>query len=178
MGKAIFLDRDGVLNVDVHYLYRLEDFQWMRGAKEALRLAQDKGYRLIVVTNQSGVGRGYFQEEDVQRLHTYMAEELKAVGVTIDAFYYCPHWVGAKTARYDVACACRKPQPGMILQGAQDFAIDLGQSLMIGDKESDMEAAARAGVRGYRFTGSNLLPFMESVLTQEEQLRSCEREKL
>lgn len=167
MRKVLFLDRDGVINQDVHYLHRIEDLVFVDGAKEALANAVALGYDLIVVTNQSGVGRGYYTEEDVNRLHDYMNQELTKVGAPILRFYYCPHLPGAPLALYDKDCQCRKPKPGMLLQAMSDYDIDKEHSLLVGDKASDMEAAAGAGVRGYLFTGTNLADFLNPILQEQ-----------
>ena len=156
MRKVLFLDRDGVINKDVHYLHRIEDLAFVDGAKEALAASVQAGYDLIVVTNQSGVGRGFYTEDDVNTLHQYMNQELTKAGAPILRFYYCPHLPGAPLAQYDQNCDCRKPKPGMILQAMADYDIDKAHSFMVGDKLSDMEAAAGAGLKGYLFTGSNL----------------------
>ncbi|WP_298704498.1 HAD family hydrolase [uncultured Veillonella sp.] len=167
MRKVIFLDRDGVINVDVNYLYRIEDLSFMPGAKEALALAVKAGYDLIVVTNQSGVARGYYTEADVRTLHQHMGKELAAVGAPILKFYYCPHHKDGVISEYTKTCTCRKPKPGMILDACNEYDIDLKSSFLIGDKPSDIEAAEAAGIKGYLFNESNLLPFMQDVLNKE-----------
>lgn len=164
MRKVLFLDRDGVINKDVSYLYKIADLQWVDGAKEALKLAHDSGYELIVVTNQSGVARGYYKETDVQILHDYMGNELFKAGAPILHFYYCPHHKDGAVERYAVDCNCRKPKPGMILQAIKDFDVDVEHSFLIGDSQRDVEAAEAAGVKGYLFTESNLLDFMKKIL--------------
>ena len=154
--KAVFFDRDGTLNVDVHYLYKKEDFIWIAGAIEAIRYCNRQGYKVIVITNQSGVARGYYTEADVRSLHAWMNEELQQQGAHIDAFYYCPHHPQGTVAAYSRVCACRKPGTKLIDDACFDFAIDRSQSFMIGDKPIDVECAERAGVQGIRFTGENL----------------------
>ena len=139
--RAIFLDRDGVINLDKNYLYKIEDFEFAEGVFEALRAFQEMGYTLFVVTNQSGIGRGYYSEEDFWRLSRWMLERLRDEGIEIKEIFYCPH-------RPDEGCGCRKPEPGMILDAAKKYGIDLERSWMIGDKPSDIEAARRAGVGG------------------------------
>ena len=120
MRKVLFLDRDGVINKDVSYLYKISDLEWVDGAKEALAYAYSKGYDLIVVTNQSGVARGYYKESDIQILHDYMAHELDRSGAPILHFYYCPHHKEGSVQLYAVDCECRKPKPGMINQAIKD----------------------------------------------------------
>lgn len=141
--KALFLDRDGVINKDLGYVYRIEDFEFMPGIFEALAGFMMLGYEIFVVTNQSGIGRGYYSEDDFAKLSKYMIDEFKSYGIEIKKIYHCPH-----TPSDD--CNCRKPKPGMILQALDEFNISLKDSLMIGDKPSDLESAQRAGVeRGY-----------------------------
>lgn len=142
MRPAVFLDRDGTLNVEKHYLYRPEDWEWIPGAIDAIGRLNDAGYLVIVVTNQAGIARGLYRDADVHRLHELVDADVRRVGARIDAFYHCPHHpeYGAH-----VACLCRKPEPGMLLQAAADHALDLGRSFIIGDRESDMEAGLRCG---------------------------------
>ena len=128
--KAVFFDRDGTLNVDVHYLHRVEDFQWMPGARDAVRYVNNLGYLAIIITNQSGVARGYYPEEDVQTVHDWMNTELAKNGAHLDALYYCPHLVGAKLAAYDGDCTCRKPKTGMVDAACTKYAIDRSASFL------------------------------------------------
>lgn len=162
--KAVFLDRDGVLNVDVAYLYKVSDLRWIDGAKEALAYLNDQGYKLFVVTNQSGIARGYYTVDDMNTLHNHMQAELNQCGVKIEKFYYCPHHPKGVLPEYTMECSCRKPQPGMILRAFAEYDIDKAQSFLIGDKDSDLEAAANAGIEGYKFTGGNLLQFVKNIL--------------
>ncbi|MBO6304769.1 MAG: HAD family hydrolase [Selenomonadaceae bacterium] len=151
MNKAVFLDRDGTINEDMAYLYKPEDFRWIAGAKEAIKYARDKGYLVIIVTNQSGVARGYFTEDDVKALHNFINDELQKINTKIDAFYYCPHHPKSNIPKYKAECNCRKPKSGMILQAAKDFDIDLSASFIFGDKERDILAGYGAGVKGEIF---------------------------
>jgi hypothetical protein len=154
--KAIFFDRDGTLNVDVDYLHDPADFVWTEGAVDAVRWANEHGYLAIVVTNQSGVARGYFPESDVTRLHDWMNNELGKYGAHIDALYYCPHHPAAKIAAYRRDCDCRKPAPGLILRALREYDIDPAASLMIGDAPRDVLCAEQAGVRGVLYEGGDL----------------------
>jgi D-glycero-D-manno-heptose 1,7-bisphosphate phosphatase len=144
--RALFLDRDGVINVDHGYVSREEDFEFVEGILDFIREAQERNYFPIVVTNQSGIGRGFYTEEDFEKLTAHMLEAMRQYGIAIDRsrIFHCPH---APEER----CDCRKPAPGMFLQARERFGIDMENSLMIGDKESDIEAAREAGVgRLYR----------------------------
>ena len=150
MGRpAAFLDRDGVINEDRGYVHRWEDFAFVAGAVDAMRRLQAAGYALVVVTNQSGVARGYYDEAALERLHDRMRSELAAHGVALAAIEYCPHLPGAAVARLAVDCDCRKPAPGMMLRAARRLALDLPASLLFGDRASDLEAARAAGIGRY-----------------------------
>ena len=161
MNGIVFLDRDGVINADIGYLWRREDFVWIPGAPAAIRLFNERGRPVVVVTHQSGVARGYYTEQDVESLHRWMNAELNRQGARIDAFYFCPHHPDGAIPEYTRVCDCRKPQPGMLLQAMEDWRADPAKSVLIGDKESDVAAAAAAGIRGYLFDGKNLLEFVE-----------------
>lgn len=152
--KALFLDRDGVINYDPGYVYRIEDFEFMPGIFEALAGFMALGYEIFVVTNQSGIGRGYYSEDDFAKLSKYMIDEFKSYGIEIKKIYHCPH-----TPSDD--CNCRKPKPGMILQALDEFNISLKDSLMIGDKPSDLEAARRAGVESGYLIGDEFKSVLE-----------------
>jgi D-glycero-D-manno-heptose 1,7-bisphosphate phosphatase len=162
---AIFFDRDGVLNVDSGFVHRVKDFRWIKGARKAVKLVNDAGLYVIVVTNQSGVARGYYGEEDVQRLHSWMVRDLARHGAHIDAFYYCPYLDDANVATYRVVDhPDRKPNPGMIMRALSDFGVDPGRAVLIGDKASDLEAAGRAGVGARLFTGGSLATMVVEML--------------
>ena len=148
---AAFLDRDGVINIDHGYVHRPEDLEWVLGAPEAVRLLNEAGYYVLVITNQSGVARGYYDEAAVKRFHAHMRERIEAAGAHIDAFYYCPHHPQGIVKELAVTCRCRKPAPGMLEQAAVEWPIDRKRSFLIGDKDDDMTAAARFGIRGVRF---------------------------
>ena len=148
---AAFLDRDGVLNVDREYVHRVDQLEWIDGAAEAIKLINDAGYLAIVVTNQSGVARGYYDEAAVGALHAHMKDYLAARGARIDAFYYCPHHPAGTVERFAITCACRKPGIGMLEQAAADWPIDRAHSFMIGDKDIDVAAAEAFGIRGAKF---------------------------
>lgn len=151
-----FLDRDGVLNRDHGYVHRSEDFEWLPGAREAVKHLNDAGYLAIVVSNQAGIARGLYAPADVERLHRWINTELAKVGAHVDAFYYCPHHPTEGKGEYRRVCDCRKPAAGMLLQAIREWPIDPTRSFMVGDKEIDMQAAAAAGIRGVRFSGGDI----------------------
>jgi D-glycero-D-manno-heptose 1,7-bisphosphate phosphatase len=158
---ALFLDRDGVLNEDHGYVSRWEDFRWIPGAREAVAAFNRAGWLVIVVTNQSGVGRGYYTEDAMHALHARMAQDLAEVGGRIDAVYHAPQHPEAPVGAYrHPDPPDRKPNPGMILRALSDWPIDREASLLIGDKPSDLEAAERAGIRGVLFEGGDLKQFL------------------
>ena len=159
MKPAVFFDRDGVLNKEKHYVYKKEDFEWQPGAIEAISFLQQKGYYVFVVTNQSGVARGYYSYEDVENLHSYMQKQLKENDGHIDAFYYCPHHPD-----FSAECSCRKPKPGMLLKAMAEFAVDKEHSFLVGDKPSDIEAAKNAGIKGYLYKDGNLLEAIKQIM--------------
>jgi len=139
--KALFLDRDGVINKEKNYLYKIQDFEFIDGAFDSCRFFQSKGFKIVVVTNQSGIARGIYSEEDYQKLTLWMISQFQKENITILGVYYCPHH-----PEYGEDCNCRKPKPGQLLKAAVDNKIDLSQSIMVGDKASDMEAAEAAGI--------------------------------
>jgi D-glycero-D-manno-heptose 1,7-bisphosphate phosphatase len=138
--KAIFLDRDGVINIDHGYVHKIEEFEFCDGIFETLLRLQNRGYLLIVVTNQSGIARGYYSEEAYRTITTYMVEKFLEKGIKISAVFHCPH-------SPDEGCKCRKPQAGMFKAAQKQFKLDMKHSWMIGDKESDMLAAKKAGIK-------------------------------
>ncbi|WP_411288535.1 D-glycero-alpha-D-manno-heptose-1,7-bisphosphate 7-phosphatase [Phenylobacterium sp.] len=159
---ALFLDRDGVLNEDRGYVHRWEDFRWIAGAREAVVAFNRAGWLVVVVTNQSGVGRGFYSEPEMHALHARMVEDLARAGGRIDALYHAPqHPQAAVEAYRHPDPPDRKPNPGMIVRAMADLPIDRARSVLVGDKPSDLEAAARAGVRGLLFPGGNLMNFLE-----------------
>lgn len=181
MKWAVFLDRDGTINEEVGYLDNPADLRLIPGAAEAIRLLNDAGVPVIVVTNQAGIGRGYFSEARVKAIHERLAKLLAAHGAHLNAIYYCPH-------HPDDGCDCRKPNPGMLKRAAEEHGIDLGRSFVVGDKVSDVEAGRRAGCRtvlvltGYgteaqemfkrldfqpNFTARDLLEAVRWILTQQ-----------
>ncbi len=162
---AVFFDRDGVLNIDHGYVGELGRFEWVTGARQAIAAVNGAGRLAIVITNQSGVARGMFTEADVAGLHAAMEADLATIGARIDAFYICPYHADARVAAFrHPDHPDRKPNPGMIMRAITDWDIDPGRSVLIGDKESDMEAARRAGVVGLLFEGGDLAEFVAGVI--------------
>jgi D-glycero-D-manno-heptose 1,7-bisphosphate phosphatase len=146
MKRAVFLDRDGTINIEKEYLYQAEDFEFIPGATEAIRLLNKADIMVVVVTNQSGVARGYYTEDDVENLHRHIDRELEHCGAHVDAWLYCPHHPSGRGS-YALPCNCRKPSPGMLQEAAALHDIDLESSTMIGDKLADIEAGVAAGCR-------------------------------
>jgi D-glycero-D-manno-heptose 1,7-bisphosphate phosphatase len=162
---ALLVDRDGVLNEDVGYPHRVEDLRWLPGAREAVRAANAAGWWVFVVTNQSGVARGLFGLDAVERFHETMTAELAAVGAKVDRYYVCPFHPEAVEARWrHPDHPDRKPNPGMLLRAMAEHPVDPARSVMIGDRPSDLEAARRAGVRGLLYTGGDLLALVSPLL--------------
>jgi len=147
MKKTVFLDRDGTINVDVHYLHKIEDFSFEKGVETTLKKLYDRGYDLIVLTNQSGIARGYFKEDDVIKLHEYIQEKAVEAGFSFKKFYYCPHHEKGSVEEYSKKCNCRKPETGMADRAASDFDIDFKASYMIGDKEADINLGKNCGMK-------------------------------
>lgn len=148
---ALFLDRDGVINIDHAYVHRREDFDFVDGIFELCRVARQRGYLIFVVTNQAGIGRGKYTEEDFHRLTTWMCGVFAEQGAPLDKVYFCPYHAEHGIGRYKIDSPFRKPRPGMILQAAQEFGVDLSASVLLGDNETDIQAGLAAGV------GRNLL---------------------
>lgn len=161
---AVFLDRDGVLNHDHGYVGDRTRFEWIDGAKEGVRAVNARGALAFLVTNQSGVARGFYDEAAVRRLHQTVEAELRDAGAHLDEIVYCPHLADASVEAYRRDCGCRKPRPGMILALMERWPVDRDRSVMIGDKESDMEAARAAGIRGILYRGGPLADLVAEAL--------------
>lgn len=150
--KIAFLDRDGTINVDKSYLYKIEDFKFLPGVIEGMKKLQDNGYLLVIITNQSGIGRGYYTVEDMERLHNWLRGKLHVYSIRIAGIYYCPHLPNAKIDKYRCKCNCRKPKTGMFWQAIYDlgnkYSLDLKHSVAIGDKERDLTICKEIGAKG------------------------------
>ena len=136
--KALFLDRDGIINIDKKYVHKIKDFIFVDGIFELCELFLKKGYKIFVITNQSGIARGYYTQKDFEILSSFMLEEFEKKGIKIEKIYYCPHLE---------ACACRKPKPKMLFDARDEFKLNLEQSVFIGDNISDMQAGKNAGLK-------------------------------
>ena len=143
---ALFLDRDGVINADHGYVHRKESIEWIKGIFDLVRWANQKSWWVVVVTNQSGIGRGLYDEADFHYLTDWMHAQFQQRQAKIDAVYHCPHHPSQAKATYQIDCNCRKPKPGMLLRAAHDLTIDLPQSVLVGDNLSDMQAGKSAGL--------------------------------
>jgi D,D-heptose 1,7-bisphosphate phosphatase len=161
---AVFLDRDGVLNVDRGYIHAPDQVEWIPGAKEGVKLINDAGYYLFIVTNQAGVAKGFYTEETITTLHHWMARDLAISGASIDDWRYCPFHPEGSVAEYRAAHHWRKPNPGMLLDLFADWPIEREGSFLVGDKASDIQAAEAAGVPGYLFQGGDLAAFLQTRL--------------
>ena len=145
--KAVFLDRDGVINEERGYVHTLEDFVLLPGVVAAIRYLRSSGFKVIVVTNQSGVARGFFEVTAVDRLHRHFQGILSAAGEQVDAIYCCPHYPKGVVEEFAHTCDCRKPMPGLLLRAARELNLNLSASYLVGDKLSDIQAGRRAGVK-------------------------------
>jgi D-glycero-D-manno-heptose 1,7-bisphosphate phosphatase len=169
MNRAAFLDRDGVINRDHGYVYRWEDFEFMPDALAGMRRLQDAGFKLIVVTNQSGIARGYYSEAQYQALtERWVRAASESAGVQVAAVYHCPHHPEGSIPEWRMACECRKPQPGMILRAQREHGLDLPSSVLLGDSPRDLEAAEAAGVARSLLVNEGTadapaLPFLRAV---------------
>ena len=185
--KTVFLDRDGTINVEKNYLFKTEDFEFIKGSDRAIKLLNDHGYKVVVITNQAGVARGFYSEKEVNKLHKYINQKLEQIGAHIDGFYFCPHHPVAGIGFYKRICNCRKPNTGLFEKAAQDFNVDTGHSYMIGDNIADIQAGNNFGVRTilvstgygkklrdeggvkYDYYTANLLSAVEYILERDRE---------
>lgn len=164
--KAVFLDRDGTINVEKKYLYRIADFEYLPRSLDGLKLFQDAGYLLIIITNQSGIARGLFSEDDYNRLNAWMLKDLASKGINIKKVYMCPHLACSAITRYRIHCSCRKPKLGLFFRAIQDYSINLSNSVAIGDNERDLSICSISKCRGYIIDPSKTKQLMNQNLTR------------
>ena len=174
---ALFLDRDGVINKEVNYLYKIDDFEFLNGIFDLCKTAVEHNYRIIVVTNQSGIARSYYSEKDLEKLTKWMFGKFAEHGIEISRVYACPHLVNADSEPYRRDCHARKPNPGMLLQAQKDFNLNLSKCILIGDKERDMEAGLRAGINKLILLNENTPKNLDPKITVISSLNQA-REKL
>ena len=172
--KAVFLDRDGTINEDLNYVYKVEDFHLLSGAAKAIKLLNDSGWLVIVVSNQSSVARNYCAVQDIDKVNSFMVELLSRQGARLDGIYFCPHLNQPELAggnpEYLIDCACRKPKTGMILQACSDFEIDLADSWVIGDSDKDVLLGKKAGIKTIGVLTGNppmLFPSMPDLICKD-----------
>ena len=164
--KVAFLDRDGVINsskINNGYVGYIKDFRWIPGSKKTIKYLKNLGYKIVIVTNQSGVARGYFSAKDVEILHKYVQSELRKIGTKVDKFFYCPFHKDGIIKRYKKKSKLRKPDIGMFIKASKIWKIDKKQSFMIGDQATDMAFAENAKIKGYLFKGKNLYKFVTKI---------------
>jgi D-glycero-D-manno-heptose 1,7-bisphosphate phosphatase len=170
--RALFLDRDGVINVDHGYVHRPDQFTFIDGIFDLCRRARDLDYLIVVVTNQAGIGRGFYTEQAFHDLTAWMKQRFADQGIDIAAVYFCPHHAEHGVGKHRRECARRKPNPGMLLDAAREHAIDLSRSLLIGDKESDIEAGRRAMLGGTVLVGKCTVSRADAVVDHLRQSES------
>ena len=157
---AVFLDRDGVINKDKEYVHKINNFEWVEGAKDSIKYLNNKGYYVFVATNQSGIARGYYSEKDVILLHEYINNELKKISAFIDEFFFSPYHPD-NTKEFLHLSHLRKPDTGMLDLAASKWPIDKSRSFLVGDKDTDIKCAEKFSIRGHLFKDGNLLDFIK-----------------
>jgi D-glycero-D-manno-heptose 1,7-bisphosphate phosphatase len=166
--QAVFLDRDGTINEQAGYVNHISRFVLLPGTAEAIRLLNSHDYLAIIITNQSGVARGYFPMELVDKVHNHLKDLLRKEGATIDGIFVCPHYPGGEVREYGIDCNCRKPRPGLIQTALENFDIDVSRSYVIGDRNTDMKLAAQCGLKGILVRTGYGMGELEYVLPQSQ----------
>ncbi|WP_152503640.1 HAD-IIIA family hydrolase [Labrenzia sp. THAF82] len=174
LGPVAIFDRDDTLLVDRHYMFDPQDIEWVPGAMEVISLLRDKGFRICVATNQSGIARGFFTEAQMHRFHDAMQRQLVSAGGVIDGFFHCPHHPEGTVAEYAVVCRCRKPAPGLVEQIDRTFPMDRARSFLIGDKPRDVQSAEAFGIAGYLYKGGSLLDRVTEILELTTAHQRCD----
>lgn len=164
--RASFLDRDGVINIEKGYVYKIDDFQWVTGAKKAIKFLNDNGFYVFIVTNQSGISKGLYLENDVKNLHNYINHNLKEIDAHIDDFFYSPYHPDFPDRFSDLA-NLRKPNDGMLKMAEKKWDFDKSKSFLIGDNDSDLLCAEKYGIKGYLFDSNNLEKFVKKILNNK-----------
>jgi D-glycero-D-manno-heptose 1,7-bisphosphate phosphatase len=165
--KIAFLDRDGVLNYSKKkngYIGKIKDFKWIKGSKKAIKYLKTKKFKIVIVTNQSGIARGYFSIKDVYKLHRHLKSELKKFGTNVDKIFFCPFHINGIIKKFKKNSKLRKPEIGMFLKANKIWKVDKKKSFMIGDQKTDMFFAKRAGIKGYLFNQTDLYKFVQKII--------------
>lgn len=171
--KVLFLDRDGVINHDHGYVYLWENFELIEGTLKALQNATTKNYKIIIITNQSGIARGFYTEDQFKNLMTNLYKYLQMHSIEILDYFYCPHHPDASLIKYKMKCNCRKPKPGLFLQAIDKYNICLKESVMVGDKITDLEAARKAGIKNLFLVGSDIKDNKIDSFNKYKNLKAC-----
>ncbi len=161
---AAFLDRDGVINLDKGYVHKISDFEWIEGSKEAIKYIKNMGFFVFVVSNQSGISKGYYDEKDVEKLHKYINTELLKINTSIDEFFYSPFHPDIKNDKYEKFKNLRKPNIGMLEIAVKTWPVKIKDSFLIGDKDTDIECANNFGIEGYLYKEGSLLNFVKEII--------------
>lgn len=171
--RAVFIDRDGTLNVEKDYVFKIADFEFIEGAIEAIRLLNDNYFKVVVISNQSGIARGFYTPNDVHILHDHIERELRKQKAHIDAFFYCPHHPEGSIDEFRRVCDCRKPNPGMVLQAQEKLNLDLARSYVIGDNLSDIKLKEKVPMKGILVKtghGEETIKILKNELTQPDRI--------
>tara|TARA_Y100000768_G_scaffold54826_1_gene36356 strand:- start:1519 stop:2019 length:501 start_codon:yes stop_codon:yes gene_type:complete len=161
---AAFLDRDGVINLDKGYVHKISDFEWIEGSKEAIKYIKNMGFFVFVISNQSGISKGYYDEKDVEKLHKYINTELLKIDTSIDEFFYSPFHPDIKNDKYKKFKNLRKPNIGMLEMAVKKWPVNINESFLIGDKDTDIKCANNFGIEGFLYKEGSLLNFVKEII--------------